>query len=161
MRKHLGAIQKVQSQNVIFYPHPFPSFHTDNFLSNPPMSFTKKWQTMEWLRQHVFVHMTAYANHVMSKEVGKLKDHNFNHRPHSLLHTGQGMKRGLRPPSFKSGPRSNSWLQSPPFEPLNITYDLLKQNSANGEMDEGHIWLSSTIQTSRNKNTSDGEGFKQ
>ena len=40
-----------------------------------------------------------------------------------------GMKRGRGPPSSLAppSPPSNSGLQGPPFQPLNITYDPLKQ----------------------------------
>ena len=41
---------------------------------------------------------------------------------------GHGMKRVLRSPPSSLGPLSNSGLQNPPFQPLNITYDPLKQS---------------------------------
>lgn len=35
----------------------------------------------------IFVHLSAYANHVKSKEVEKVRNYNFNYYSHSLLHT--------------------------------------------------------------------------
>ena len=34
-----------------------------------------------------FVHLAAFENHVMSKETEKVRNHNSNHCPHSILHT--------------------------------------------------------------------------
>ena len=41
---------------------------------------------MEWLRRNFFVHLAAYANHVMSNEAGKIRNHFFNYSPYLFLH---------------------------------------------------------------------------
>ena len=43
---------------------------------------------------------------------------------------------------------------------MNIAQDLQKK-SYNGEMDEGYLLVSSTIQTNRKQNESNSEDFKQ
>ena len=44
----------------------------------------------------------------------------------------------------------------PPFKPLSIKH-LIPWNSSNGEMDEGHVWVWSNIQTTRKQDVSDKE----
>ena len=68
-----------------------------------------------------------------------------------------GIKRVLRSPS-NLGPPSNSELQGPPF--YHSILHIVPWNSPNSEIDEGHIWVGSTIQTNRKQNTSKKEDFK-
>ena len=56
------------------------------FVQSPPMPFSRMWQTMEWLRRNDFCTLASYANHVMSKEVGKVRNYNFNDCPDLFLH---------------------------------------------------------------------------
>ena len=64
----------------------------------------------------------------------------------------QGIERSLRSPLFFRS-LCNSGLQGP----LSFSFSILQMipwNSPNGEMYEGHIWVSSTIQISRKQNAS-------
>ena len=49
------------------------------------MPFNKKWQTMEQLRDNFFVHLAAYANHVMLKGPQKVRNSIFNYWQYSFL----------------------------------------------------------------------------
>ena len=59
-------------------------------------------------------------------------------------------------PAFKSGPPP--YNLGPPFD-LSIVH-MIPWNSPNGGMDEGNVWVGSTIQTNRNQNASNREDFE-
>ena len=79
-----------------------------------------------------------------------------------------GMKRGLRS-SFQISPPIPSNLgsyplviqssQVPPFSLSRI--HMIPWNSLNGETDEGHIWVGSTIQINRKQDASNRDDFEQ
>ena len=63
------------------------------------------------------------------------------------------------PLKFRSPPPAIQGSKVSPFS-LSILH-MIPKNSPNFEMDEGHIWVWSTIQTSRKQNASNREDFKQ
>ena len=71
--------------------------HLVIFFSNPlpPVSFTKKWRTMAWDRGRFFSifgcssisHIKGCRNHIISKDVKKVRKCSYKLCVHSLLHT--------------------------------------------------------------------------
>ena len=65
------------------------------------------------------------------------------------------MKKDLRFPPFKSG--THSHLCSPVIQGFQVPLSPFP----NGEMDEGYIWVWSTMQTNRKQTASSREDFMQ
>ena len=59
------------------------------------------------------------------------------------------------PLRFKSGPPVIQGSKVLPFN-LSVSY-IIPWNSLNGEMNEGYIWVRSTIKTNRKQNASNGK----
>ena len=59
---------------------------------------------------------------------------------------------------FKLGPPGNYRLEGPPFS-LSILH-IIPWNNPNGEIDEGHTRVGSTIQTNRKQNASNRDDLK-
>ena len=67
------------------------------------------------------------------------------------------MERGLKSHAFKSGLPSSLGppvIQGSKFPPFSLSIIHIPWNNPNGELYEEHIWVLSTIQTSRKQNAS-------
>ena len=73
--------------------------------------------------------------------------------------------RGVWGPPFKSVFPSNSGspvIQGSKFPHASLSIlHMIPKNNPHGKMDEGHIWVWSTLQTNRKQNESNREDFEQ
>ena len=95
----------------------------------------------------------------MEKILFPKKGYYIIHINNSIEFHTHGMKRGLRSPPSTFDPPCNSRLRESPFN-LSLLH-MVPWNSATGDMDEGYIWVWSTMQTNREQNASNMEDFKQ